>query len=120
MVLSTSHSMQGNFSFMGFRKDRGSPKDQLAEEIQWKPEVCLHQDLEELGTTAPRGFPGLGGLSMLLPQPQRSTSAWRHGERSHDTLTRFFFPLSVLFRPGSSSQAGSIGYAQEGVCVNRV
>jgi len=41
VVLSTSHAMQGNFSLMGLKNERGSPEDQLAEVRQWGPEVCL-------------------------------------------------------------------------------
>lgn len=80
---------------MVFKNKRGSSENQLAKDRQWEPEVCLHQELEELGVSTPRGFAELGGLSMLLPSLSLSTSAWRQAERSLSTLTQFIFPLSV-------------------------
>lgn len=74
---------------MEFKNNRESPEDRLAEKRQWGPEVCLRQDPEILSVSSPRGFAGLGGLSMPCPQEGGS----------HSTSIRFIFPRSVPIKP---------------------
>lgn len=56
---------KGNFPHE-IKNKKWSPKDQLAEDRQLGPSLSASGPLR-----FPREFPGLGSLSMPLPQPQR-------------------------------------------------
>lgn len=106
IVLRTSCAVQGNFYSWDSKHKRGSSENQLAKDRQWEPEVCLYQDLEELGVSTPRGFAELGGLFMLPPSLSLSTSAWRQAARSLSTFNSIHISTecshltrAILLRP---------------------
>lgn len=85
-------------------------EDQLAEKRRWGPEVCLRRDPEILSTSSLRGFAGWEVSPCLVPR-KKEVIVLQFGSSFYAA-----FPLS----PGRSSQAAySMGYAQEGVCVER-